>query len=49
MWAIYCESNMDLSWSNSYGWTDAPDFDLFTDAERELMHLPIGGVWRRIG
>jgi hypothetical protein len=47
-WAIYCESDTDLAWSNADGWIEGPHFDLFTRAERDSFRLPMGGVWRRV-
>lgn len=48
MWAIYCESDLDLAWNNVNGWVEGPTFDLFTSEEKETINLPMGGVWRKV-
>ncbi|MCG7348845.1 hypothetical protein [Sphingomonas sp. ACRSK] len=48
MWAIYCEADLDLAWSNEHGWVDTPTFDLFTADEKGRMSLPMGGIWRKV-
>lgn len=37
-----------LLWSNSDGWTDGDDFDVFTIEESETLNLPIEGEWARL-
>ena len=32
-------------WSNEWGWTDKSESDLFTDTEKNILNLPIGGSW----
>jgi hypothetical protein len=45
--AISNTTDPALLWSNSEGWTDGEDFDLFTLEESETLSLPIGGQWVR--
>lgn len=47
MWfyAIICEENNDLMWSNEDGWVNTPTFTLFTEEEKNTLRLPIGGRW----
>lgn len=44
-YAIGCTTNPSDRWSNADGWTDGPDFTVFTADERRSMGLPIGGEW----
>lgn len=32
-------------WSNEGGWVDALDADVFSQEERDSLHLPLGGEW----
>ena len=43
--AIICENDNDLFWSNEWGWVDTPIFDLFTREEMESLFLPNEGRW----
>jgi hypothetical protein len=43
--AIANKDNPELLWSNTSGWVDHEDFDLFTLEESETLDLPIGGEW----
>ena len=43
--AIICESDNDLLWSNEFGWVDTPTFDLFTRGEMGSLMLPVEGRW----
>ena len=45
--AIQCVNNPVLLWSNTDGWTEDEDFDLFTLEESETLNLPIEGQWVR--
>lgn len=36
-----------LFWSNTYGWTDFWIADYFTEKEKNILNLPIGGEWRK--
>lgn len=45
MWAIVNQSNNDEMWSNTHGWVETPTYDLFTNAEKQAITLPIGGTW----
>jgi hypothetical protein len=44
-WAITCESDRNLMWSNEDGWIDTPTFDLFSDIEKAFLRLPVEGRW----
>lgn len=44
---IQCISNHELLWSNTDGWTDCDNFDVFTIEESETLNLPIDGQWVR--
>ena len=44
----YVIESKGLYWSNTYGWTDLDDSDLFTYKERMCLNPPIGGQWVRI-
>ncbi len=35
----------DLLWSNTCGWTDDDDFDVFNCDETLTLHLPTEGKW----
>lgn len=37
-----------LFWSNTDGWTEGDDFEVFTLEESETLNLPIGGQWARL-
>lgn len=45
--AIQSNTNPEMLWSNTDGWTDGDDFDLFTIEESQALNLPIGGQWVR--
>lgn len=45
--AIQSTTEPELLWSNTDGWTDGEDFDLFTIEESETLSLPTGGQWVR--
>ena len=45
--AIVCIKNPELLWSNTNGWVDDEDFDLFTMQETETLNLPLEGEWIR--
>jgi hypothetical protein len=45
--AIQSTHDPDLLWSNTDGWTDGEDFDLFTIQESETLNLPADGQWVR--
>ena len=45
--AIQCVNDPDLLWSNTHGWVDCEDFDLFTIEESETLNLPVNGQWVR--
>ena len=38
-------NDSNLLWSNSDGWTDGDDFEVFTLEESEELDLPIEGEW----
>jgi len=38
-----------LYWSNADGWVDRGSADIFTDAERGTLNLPMGGEWAIAG
>lgn len=46
--AIQNKKDPEFLWSNTNGWTDDEDFDLFTIEESETLNLPIDGQWERI-
>lgn len=48
MYAIARTPNAQDRWSNADGWTDGPDFTVFTAEERAQCALPMGGAWVRI-
>jgi hypothetical protein len=37
-----------LKWSNTDGWTDENDFDIFTLEEVKILNLPIEGKWQQL-
>lgn len=45
MWAIRNAHDDQLFWSNSQGWVESPDEDLFTQEERDSLTVPVDGVW----
>lgn len=45
-WFIVCSEKRNLAWSNTQGWVEGEDFDLFTDEEKAEMRLPLGGEWQ---
>jgi hypothetical protein len=45
---IECVNDSNLVWSNTDGWTDGCDFDVFTLDETETLTLPIEGAWVRL-
>jgi hypothetical protein len=45
--AISNTNNPELLWSNTNGWVDDEDFDLFTLEESETLKLPLEGQWVR--
>lgn len=45
---IQCVNDAALLWSNTDGWTDGDDFDVFTLEEAETLNLPIEGQWVRL-
>jgi hypothetical protein len=42
-WLI--EDGDGLYWSNSDGWVDKGSADKFTDEEKAMFNLPMGGMW----
>jgi len=42
------ENDESLLWSNTDGWTDSDDFDVFSLEETETLNLPIEGRWARL-
>lgn len=48
MWSIMNVEDNDLFWATGIGWTNDLDYDLFTEAEKDHFHLPIGGKWVRM-
>lgn len=34
-------------WSKKYGWTGLVQADQFTEADKETVRLPYGGIWLR--
>ena len=45
---IQCINDASLLWSNTDGWTDGDDFDIFSLEETESLDLPIEGIWTRL-
>lgn len=45
--AIICITNPKLLWSNTDGWVENENFDMFTLEETETLNLPIEGKWIR--
>ena len=45
--AIQSTIEPELLWSNTDGWTEGEDFDLFTIDESETLDLPLNGKWVR--
>jgi hypothetical protein len=45
--AITCINNPELLWSNTDGWVEDENFDMFTLEETETLNLPIEGEWIR--
>ena len=45
MTAYVIENSNGLYWSNTYGWTDLDDADLFRYEEHMILMPPIGGKW----
>jgi len=43
--AITCINNSELLWSNTDGWVEGEDFDMFTLEETETLNLPTEGQW----
>ena len=41
------ESDNELYWSNTQGWVDFADADVFTVEESERFLLPLEGMWKR--
>lgn len=41
-------SDETLLWSNTDGWTDGDNFDVFTLSDTELLNLPLEGKWMRL-
>lgn len=46
-WVIVNTEEPDLCWSDTEGWVE-DNYDTFSDEEREILHLPIGGAWERV-
>lgn len=46
-WIIYNTEEPSLCWSNTDGWTEE-NFDTFTDEQKAVFTLPIGGAWERV-
>ncbi len=44
-YVIANKNEPDLLWSNSEGWTDGDDFEVFSLEESEELSLPIEGEW----
>jgi hypothetical protein len=44
-YVIQNENDFSLLWSNTHGWIDDDDFDVFTLQESETLTLPIEGRW----
>lgn len=42
------ETGEPLFWNSADGWADAASADVFSDAERERLALPLGGEWERV-
>lgn len=34
-----------LAWSNTFGWVDNDTYDVFSEAEKATLNLPIEGRW----
>ena len=47
-WVIF-STDERLFWSNVDGWVDPASADRFSDDERRVLNLPIGGTWVRVG
>lgn len=45
---IQNENDETLFWSNTDGWVDDDNFDVFTLEESEELNLPIEGQWVRL-
>ena len=46
--AIINKNDSELFWSNTDGWIDGDNFDVFTAEETEHLNLPIEGEWIRL-
>jgi hypothetical protein len=46
--AIINKNNPELFWSNTDGWVDDDNFDVFTAYEADYLTLPIEGEWIRL-
>jgi hypothetical protein len=49
-WIIMSHLDLDedgkpLYWSNGDGWVDRGSAQVFTEVEKDLLNLPINGVW----
>ena len=48
MYVIQNEKDQNLYWSNVEGWGDAESATAYTEAETQILHLPMEGVWKLI-
>ncbi len=48
LFVIVNKNDLSLFWSNSEGWTEGDDFEVFTIEESESFDLPIEGEWKRL-
>lgn len=44
-YVIENENDTELLWSNTDGWTDSDNFDVFSADETLVLNLPIEGRW----
>lgn len=47
-WHIRNTMDNGMAWSNTHGWTDDEEYDLFSNFEKQHMSLPIDGYWHGV-
>lgn len=48
IWDTTSSPEEPLYWSNVLGWCDRDSADLFTEAERNALTLPMDGTWLQV-